>query len=79
MKAKTYPADESLIGSRKCLRNRCQVYKNITEIDTFESFVNKKVYKINRRSTCIDKCLVYFLSCKVCERQYIGQPFDEFK
>ena len=67
MRAKVYPAGERLVGSRKCFRNRCQVCKNVVETDTFQSFVDKKVYKINHRFTCSDKCLVYLLSCKVCD------------
>ena len=79
VRAKVYPVEERLVGSRKCLRNRCQVCKNVVETDIFQSFVDKKVYKINHRFTCSDKCLVYLLSCKVCGRQYTGQTVDEFR
>ena len=79
VRAKVYPADKRLFGSRKCFRNRCQVCKNVVEKDIFQSFVDKKVYKINHRFTCSDKCLVYLLSCKVCGRQYTGQTVDEFR
>ena len=79
VQAKVYPANERLVGSRECLRNRCQVCKNFVERDTFQSFVDKKVYKINHRFTCCNKCLVYLLSCKVCGRQYTGQTVDEFR
>ena len=79
VEAKVYPVEERLVGSRKCLRNRCQVCKNVVEKDIFQSFVDKKVYKINHRFTCSDKCLVYLLSCKVCGRQYTGQTVDEFR
>ena len=79
VRAKAYPAEERLVGSRKCFRNRCQVCKNVVETDTFQSFVDKKVYKINHRFTCSGKCLVYLLSCKVCGRQYTGQTVDEFR
>ena len=72
-RAKVYPVEERLVGSRKHLRNRCQVCKNVVEIDTSQSFVDKKVYKINHRFTYSDKYLVYLLSCKVCGRQYTGQ------
>ena len=44
---------------------------------TFQRFVDKRVYKINRRFAFTDKCLVYLLSCKVCGRQYTGQTVDE--
>ena len=79
VRAKVYPVEERLVGSRKCLRNRCQVCKNVVETDIFQSFVDKKVYKINHRFTCSDECLVYLLSCKVCGRQYTGQTVDEFR
>ena len=68
-----------LAGSSKYLRNRCQVCKNVVETGTFQSFVNKKADKINHRFTCRDKCLVYLISCKVCERQYTCQTVDEFR
>ena len=77
--AKVYPVEERLVGSRKCLRNCCQVCKNVVEIDTFQRIVHKKVFKINHRVTCSDKCLVYLLSCKVCGWQYTGQTVDEFR
>ena len=62
------------VGSRKCNKNRCQVCENV-----IQPFVDKKVYKINHRFTCSDKCLVYLLSCKVCGMQYNGQTNDEFR
>ena len=73
LRAKVYPAEERLVGSRKCLRNRCQVCKNVVETGAFQSFVDKKLYKINHRFTCSDKCLVYLLSFNVCGGQYTGQ------
>ena len=75
MRAKVYPAEERFVGSRKCLRNHCQVCKNVVETDNFQSFADKKVYKINHRFTC----LAYLLSCKFSEMQYTGQTVDEFR
>ena len=66
VRTKVYPVEERLVGSRIFLKNVCQVCRNVVETDIFESFVDKKVYKINHRFTCSDKCLVYLLSCKVC-------------
>ena len=48
VRAKVYPVGKRLVGSRKCNKNCCQVCKNVTETETFHSFVDKKVYKINR-------------------------------
>ena len=66
VRAKFFPVGERLFGSRKCSKNRCQVRKNAIETETFQSFVDKKVYKINHRFACSDECLVYLLSCKIC-------------
>ena len=79
VRAKIYPVGERLVGSRKCNKNRCQVCKNVIETETFQSFVDKKIYKINHRFTCSDKCLVYLLSCKLCGMQYNGQTNYEFR
>ena len=57
-----------VLGSRKCLRNRYLVCKNVAETNTFQGFVDKKVYKINH----------YLLSFKVCE-WHTGQTVDEFR
>ena len=62
VRAKVYLERERLVGSRKCNKNCWQVCENVIETETFQSFVDKKVCKINHRFTCSDKCLVYLLS-----------------
>ena len=79
VRAKIYPVGERLVGSRKCNKNRCQVCKNVIETETFQSFVDKKVYKINHRFTCSNKCLVYLLTCKVCGVYNNGLNNNEFR
>ena len=79
VRAKVYPVGERLVGSKKCSKNRCQVCKSVIETETFQSFVDKKVYKTNHRFTRSDKCLVYLLLCKICGMQYNGQTNDEFR
>ena len=70
---------ERLVESMKCSKNRCHVCKNVTETETFQSFVDKKVYKINHRFTCSDKYPVYLLSCEVRGIQNNGQTNDKFR
>ena len=79
VRAKVYPVGERPVGSRKCNKNGCQICKNVIETETFQSFVDKKVYKINHRFTCSDKFLVHLLSCKVCGMQYNSQTNDEIR
>ena len=78
VRAKVYLVGKRLIGSRKCNKNCFQICKNVIEIDTFQSFVDKKFYKINRRFACSDKCLVYLLSHRVCYMQYKSPAYNEF-
>ena len=47
VRTKVHPAEKRLVGSRKCLGNCCQVCKNVVETDIFQSFVDKRLYKIN--------------------------------
>ena len=79
MRAKVYPAEERLVGSRKCLRNRCQVCKNFVETDTSKVLWTKRLIRLITDITCSDKCLVYLLSCKFCGRQYTRQTVHEFR
>ena len=53
--------------------------KIVVETDMFLSFVDQKVYKINHKFTCSDKCLVYLLSCKVRGQQCTGQTVDKLR
>ena len=70
VRAKVYP----LLREKKsscCGKSRCETCFNIKETNTFQSFVTKKVYKINHHFHCDSKCIVYFLSCKVCGLKYV--------
>ena len=78
VRAKLYPIERS-VGSFKCNRKRCQVCLNVTETKTFSSTVTKKEYIINQKFNCIDKCLIYLLTCKKCMLQYVGKTVDEFR
>ena len=59
-----------------CGESRCEACFNIKEINTFQSFVTKKAYKINHHFHCDSKCIVYFLSCKVCGLKYVESTVD---
>ena len=45
----------------KCNKNGCQVCKNVIETDTFQSFVNKKVYK----NVWSNSCRVRYVVCNI--------------
>ena len=78
MKAKLYPL-ERFVDSGQCKKRRCDVCTNVTETDTFSSIVTGETCQINHELDCDDKCLIYLLECKVCDKQYVGETTDAFR
>ena len=76
--SKIYPLERK-VGSEKCKSKHCLVCLNVSETDVFESFQTNEQYNINHQLNCIDKCLIYLLSCKVCSLQYVGSTTDKFR
>ena len=77
-RAKVYP----LIREKStfyCGKSRCETCCDIKQTDTFESFVTKKLYKINHSFNCDSKCLIQLFSCKLCSIQYVGSTFNRFR
>ena len=78
VRAKLYPLERT-VGSKKCGKSRCNVCLNIEETDTFTSSVKNESFKINHKLNCDDNCLIYLLTCKCCDKQYVGETTDEFR
>ena len=78
VRSKVYPLVRDK-GTFCCGKGRCETCFNIKQTDTFESFVTKKVYKINHSFNCDSKCVIFILSCKVCGMQYVGSTVDHFR
>ena len=78
VRSKIYPLERK-VGSEKCIIKRCLVCLNVSETDVFQSFQTSEQYKINHQANCNDKCLIYLLSCKVCDLQYVGSTSDKFR
>ena len=78
VRAKLYPL-ERCVGSRQYKKRRCEVCTNVTETDTFSSTVTGETFQINHELNCDDKCLIYLLKCKVCNKEYVGETTDAFR
>ena len=78
VRAKFYPLERK-VSSFKCKGKRCYACLNVNETDSFASSVTKEEYKINHCFNCNEKCFIYFLTGKVCLKQYVGQAVDEFR
>ena len=68
VRAKLYPLERS-VGSRQRKKRRCEVCTNVTETDTFFSTVTGETFQINHELNRDDKCLIYLLKFKVCNKQ----------
>ena len=78
VRSKIYPLERK-VGSEKCIIKRCLVCLNVSETDVLQSFQTSEQYKRNHQANCNDKCLIYLLSCKVCDLQYVGSTSDKFR
>ena len=78
VRAKLYPV-ERLVGSFSCKRPCCQICTYVNETDSFTSTVTEETYKINHKFDCMEKCLIYLLTCNTCRKQYVGQTVDTFR
>ena len=71
-RAKVHP----LVREKGCGKNRYEICCIINQTNTFESFVTKKVYKVNNSFNCDSEYLIYLFSCKICGIQYLGSTVD---
>ena len=67
VRAKLYPVERS-VGSFNCKRPRCQICTYVNETDSFTSTVTGETYKINHKFDCMEKCLIYLLTCNKCRK-----------
>ena len=75
VRAKLCPL-ERFVGSRQCKKRRCKVSTNVIETYTFSSTATGETFQINHELNCDDKCLINFVKCTVCNKQYEGETTD---
>ena len=71
VRAKLYP-EKRTKGSFKCGSKRCEVCQNVNETSTFASTDTSETYIISHKFNGNDKCVVYFVTCNYCKKQYVG-------
>ena len=74
-RAKLYPFQRK-VGSSKCGKRRCEVCNTVAVTSIFSSTVTGDTFKINHSFNCDDKCLIYPVTCKQCNKQYTGETTD---
>ena len=78
VRAKLYPIYRK-VGLCKCNGKRCKVCKNVLDTDMFTCSNDETTYKINHKSGCDKKCLVYLITCNKYLKQYVTQTVDIFR
>ena len=61
------------VGYFNCKRPGYQICAYVNETGSFTMTVTGGTYKINHKFDCMEKPLVYILTCNKCRKQYLGQ------
>ena len=77
VRAKLYPLHRK-VGSKKCAKNRSEVCDYVTDTNIFSSTVTGESFKSNHQINCDDRCIIYLLTCKQCQKQYTGETTNDF-
>ena len=57
----------------KCNRSRCSHCCTIVENENFSSTSFDKEFKISHKLSCSSTGVIYVITCKRCQKQYVGQ------
>ena len=82
VRARLKPADSGVReqGTVKCGNKRCMICKEHLKIgQSFTSKKTNKSYSINYHLDCNSENVVYLLSCRVCNLQYVGSTVTSFR
>ena len=78
MRTKLYTLHRK-VGSKKYAKNLREVRDYVTDTGTFTSTVTGESFKINHQLSCDDRCMIYLLTCKQCQKQYNRETTDDFR
>ena len=65
-------------GFSKCGLGRREVCSNVIDINLFSSIMTGDTFKINHSLNCDDKCLIYLVTCKQCNKKSTGETTISF-
>lgn len=60
-------------GCGQCTSKRCSACSFISPSSTFRSSVNRKIFKVRGSMNCRSSNLIYLITCKLCNMQYVGE------
>ena len=60
-----------------CKRRRCTHFKSINESTEFKSSSTSEVFSLKKDFDCIPENVIYLITCKRCNSQYVGQTHQK--
>ena len=63
-------------GFKTCSDKRCLMCKHTSSTNSFESPVTGRSYRILGETSCRSDNCIYLISCKICQKQYVGETGD---
>ena len=66
-------------GTIPCGVKRCLSCNLINPINTVNSTTTGNAFRINCKSSCTSRCLVYMAECIFCKKQYVGNTTQKLR
>ena len=60
-------------GTHRCNKPRCKMCHFIDPNVTFKSSQTNHIYQIQKSGDCTTNNIIYLITCKLCNKQYVGQ------
>ena len=65
-------------GVFPCKHPRCQIDEVLKTGDIFTNWNDSRSFKINHRFSCKSECVIYLLTCNVCNKKYVSSTIAPF-
>ena len=72
-------SNQELKGTCQCNSNRCQICNFLSLGRSFRSHITSKEFSTNYNLDCNSNNVVYLISCKKCNIQYVGSTTTKFR
>ena len=70
-------------GNMVCGDSRCRICPEGGNLqintNTFMSSITEKIYRMNNKFCCNSQSIVYLITCKTCNKQYVGSTTTKFR
>ena len=78
VRARMKPMEQTPRGVFPCEHSRCQIDDVLKLGDTFSNWNDSSIFKINHRFSCKSECVIYLLTCNICNMKYVGSTITPF-